>query len=188
MPSLEIIVAVDPAGGFGRQGEIPWKCKEDMKRFANISKDIKVCVMGKTTYLDMLKMKGNGKDVLEKVKKNGILPKRQSYVISSTLSQEDCPGATIVPDLQAVRNLFHNTDQRIAVIGGEKLYIQALASASKIHLTVMDKHYGCDRFFPVERLTKSFTIVKDQSRMIQTDVDGKTETVRFVTYERLPGK
>lgn len=188
MPSIEIIVAVDPAGGFGRQGQIPWKCKEDMKRFSTISKEIGVCVMGKRTYLDMLEMKGNGKDVKSKVEKNGILPKRTSFVISSTLKQEDCPGATVVPDLRAVLNKYHDTNQRIAVIGGEKLYVQALASAQKVHLTVMDKHYGCDRFFPVTSLEKKFTINKDHAKMISTDVDGTTQPVRFVTYERVPGK
>lgn len=184
MPSLEIIVAVDQTGGFGKAGKIPWKCKEDLQEFARISKEIGVCVMGRHTYNDLREMRGTARGTIKKIKKKGILGDRTTYVISSTLKQEDVIGATVVPDLRAVLNIYLNTNQRIAVCGGEKLYVEALASASVVHLTVMDKFYNCDRFFPVTTLSNTFTINKLHSKMIQTDVDGQPETVRFVRYER----
>lgn len=183
-PTFEIIVAVDVTGGFGKAGKIPWTCKEDMKRFAVLSKEIGVCAMGKHTYLDMLDMRLEKEGAREKIIEKGILPNRQSFVISSTLKQEDVIGATVVPDLQAVRNAFFDTDQRIAVIGGEKLYVQALATAHKVHLTVIDDCFNCDRFFPIDVLVKQFNIGAG-SITLQTDVDGETETVRFVNYERI---
>lgn len=120
-PQLELIVAVDSKLGFGKGGKIPWKCKEDMARFTRISKEIRVCVMGKHTYTDMRDMQLEKDGAEERIKEKGILPERESFVISSTLKQEDVIGATVVPDLRAVINLYENTDQRIAVIGGEKL-------------------------------------------------------------------
>lgn len=184
MASLEIIVAVDCDGGFGKEGNIPWKCKEDLAHFASITKEIGVCVMGKHTYLDLRAMRGSAKGTVKKIKKKGILADRETFVVSSTLKQEDVIGATVVPDIRAVLNKYFLTNQRIAVCGGEKLYIEALSSATTIHMTVMDKSYKCDRFFPVNNLANTFTINKEQSKMIETDVDGKMETVRFVRYEK----
>lgn len=184
MASLEIIVAVDSTGGFGKGGKIPWKCKEDFAHFMAVSKEIKVCVMGKRTYLDLREMRGTAKGTLKKIRKKGILADRDTFVISSTLKQEDVIGATVVPDLRAVLNKYHMTEQRIAVCGGEKLYIEALSSARVVHITVLEKYYNCDRFFPVNSLAESFTINKEKSKMIQADVDGQPETVRFVCYER----
>lgn len=184
MPSLEIIVAVDSEGGFGKDGKIPWKCKEDLAHFASISKEIGVCVMGKHTYLDLREMRGSAKGTVKKIKKKGILADRQTFVVSSTLKQEDVIGATVVPDIRAVLNRYLNTNQRIAICGGEKLYVEAIASATTVHMTVMDKSYKCNRFFPVNYLANTFTINKEKSKMLQTDVDGQPETVRFVRYEK----
>lgn len=184
MPTLEIIVAVDPAGGFGKGGKIPWACKEDMKHFTNISKQCGVCVMGKNTYHDMVAMRGNKKDAKTKMEQKGVLPDRISYVISSSLKQEDVVGATVVPDLRSVLNKYRDTDQRIAVIGGEKLYIQALSTASVIHMTVLDQHYGCDRFFPIDYAIRKFAINGSESKQISTKVDESTQTIRFIRYER----
>lgn len=183
MPTVEIIVAVDPVGGFGRNGQIPWTCKEDMKRFTAISKEIRVCVMGKNTYKDMLDMQMKKEGAEERIKEKGILPERESYVVSSTLKPEDVIGATVVPDLRAVLNQYHDSDQRIAVIGGEKLYVQALASATKVHMTVMHKHYNCDRTLPMSYIDKTF-VAGQGSITIQTAVDGETHPVKFITYER----
>ncbi|HAG7054083.1 TPA: trimethoprim-resistant dihydrofolate reductase DfrA23, partial [Salmonella enterica subsp. enterica serovar Typhimurium] len=168
---------------FGRNGQIPWTCKEDMKRFTTISKEIRVCVMGKNTYKDMLDMQMKKEGAEERIKEKGILPERESYVVSSTLKPEDVIGATVVPDLRAVLNQYHDSDQRIAVIGGEKLYVQALASATKVHMTVMHKPYNCDRTLPMSYIDKKF-VAGQGSITIQTAVDGETHPVKFITYER----
>ncbi len=106
--------------------------------------------MGKHTYTDMRDMQLEKDGAGERIKEKGILPDRESFVISSTLKQEDVIGATVVPDLRALINLYENTDQRIAVIGGEKLYIQALSSATKLHMTISPREFDCDRFIPVD--------------------------------------
>lgn len=187
MSSIEIIVAVDKDGGFGKDGKIPWKCSDDMKHFKQISTDIGVCVMGKNTYLDMLAMQGKRSkdDITEK----GILPDRVSYVVSSTLTEEDAPGATIVPDLRSVKNQYPG-ETRIAVIGGEKLFIQALSSCNVVHLTVIPKNYKCDRFFPVSFLadTNTFTTKVDGRCSIETKevtIDDEQGQIAFITYSKL---
>lgn len=165
---MDIIVAVDSDGGFGKDGKIPWHFKCDFAHFKKVTEG-KVCVMGKNTYLDMAEMiKSRGKEIGD-----AILPNRQCYVVTSTLTET--PGATPVSDIQDVINL-HGTD--IMVLGGERLYIRALSSAEKVHMTVIDKHYDCDVHFPVEAMEKYFEISEGTR-----ETENGTELL-FVTYVR----
>lgn len=186
---VEIIVATDSAGGFGKKGKIPWNCKVDMDRFKEISMDCGVCVMGKNTYVDMLEMRAKSEDAREKIKTNGILPGRTCYVVTSSLSEDDVIGAEVVPDLRAVFNKYFDTDQRIAVIGGEALYIQALSWASRVHVSVIPHLFDCDRFFPVNVLSSDYRPDPQHSRLekgaqvIKGD-EIITLDIAFMTYNR----
>ena len=53
---VEIIVAVDEDGGFGKDGKIPWHYSEDLKHFKEVTTG-HVCIMGRKTYEDMLEMR-----------------------------------------------------------------------------------------------------------------------------------
>lgn len=182
-PSIEIIVAVDRNGGFGLGGEIPWKCKEDMKQFATVSKECGVCVMGRSTYQDMLDMRGELTDELkESIKTKGILPGRTCFVVSSTLKADEVIGAEVVDGLRAVVNKYHNTEQRIAVIGGEKMYTQAIASASVVHMSIIDNVYKCDRFFPVDFLKHFHT--PTEPTLLDAEVDGVASKLLIMKYQR----
>lgn len=147
---LNIIVAVDRAGGFGNNGKIPWYYKEDFKRFKQIT-DNSICIMGRKT----------AEEIYEKNKKRvdetGILlPNRESYIISS--KKLDIPKAVIFPSLrEAVENEDQNTKQ-IFVLGGHLLFIEALPWTKNIYLTLINKRYQCDKFFPLDYLMNNFKI------------------------------
>jgi dihydrofolate reductase len=163
---MAIIVAVDEAGGFGKDGKIPWHNKEDFAHFKEITKD-SPCVMGRRTYQDMLDMKKDKDNITE------ILPGRDSFVVTRNADFE-APGATIASNLrQAVQQLDIDDRRTVFVLGGEKLFIEALAWVDTIYMTIMDGHYDCDRFFPISAL-KKFDIAEGKQG------DG----LKFVTYKR----
>jgi len=166
MRPMAIIVAVDESGGFGKDGKIPWHSKEDFAHFKEVTKG-HPCVMGRKTYEDMLAMKKDKDNIKE------ILPGRQSFVVTSN-NEFEAPGATVVNGLRAaVQSLDGNDHRPVFVLGGEKLFIEALAWTETIHMTIMDGDYDCDRFFPIKTLEK-FAIV-----------DGKLgDGLKFVTYKR----
>ena len=175
--SFTLIVAVDNQGGFGKDGEIPWYFSEDFKQFKEKTLN-KVCVMGRHTYTDMADIaKKKGRDIT-----NGILPGRTSYVVSNTKPDDFFVGAKRVPELGTVRELHEN--QEIIVLGGEKLFIQALSTADTIHMTVIDHNYKCDRFFPVEVAYDGFKIVDGKKITDKDKNDNDAErTLMFVTYK-----
>lgn len=176
--NVEMILAADRNGGIGKDGRLPWPhCKEDMKRFRELTKDA-VVVMGRATHNDILEAaKERGKKE-KQIKKDGILKGREAVVLSRT--QKEFDGAVGMESLRAVFNKYVETDKRIVVIGGEKLFIQALTWANTVHVTVMDAVFSCDRHFPMHCLTHGgFTLSAEKITPTES-----THDVYFATYTR----
>lgn len=173
MPRLSIIVAVDEDGGFGKDGKIPWNIPEDMAHFKETTAD-GICIMGRKTYEDMLAIvKGRKKSKKKTITE--ILPGRELFVVTSNPDYE-AQGATAVQSIrEAIQSLDESDNREIFVLGGEKLFIEAMVWTHMIYLTIVkDKRYQCDKYFPIEVLNKHYKIV-----------DGKeTEKLYFLTYKR----
>lgn len=171
--NVEIIVAVDERGGFGKAGKIPWHLPEDLKNFQEVTKG-QVCVMGRRTYNDMLDMrvkrladKGLDTTITE------ILPGRECYVVTSS-DDLPTPGATRVKSLGSVRNKMKADPRTLFAIGGERIFTEALAWCNTIHMTVIKGNYECDVSFPVQVLNKKFSIISGK----------QTDDAYYVVYQR----
>jgi dihydrofolate reductase len=168
MRPMAIIVAVDEAGGFGKDGKIPWHNKEDFKHFKDTTMG-HPCIMGRKTYEDMraYQSKKKDEDITE------ILPGRQSFVVTSNRNFT-APGATAVGSIrEAVQSLDEHDTRPVFILGGERMYIEALPWVDTIHMTVLDGDYQCDRFFPIKSLNQ-FHITSGR----------RGEGLKFVTYKR----
>jgi dihydrofolate reductase len=137
---IHIIVAYDNKNGFAKNKNIPWLaeewCKQDLQRFKTLT-DGCALVMGTNTYNEIAS--------LRKVKKD-LLPNRTSYVVTSK-PEKTFPGATAISALSEVYKLEPNRD--IFVIGGEKLYREAMINCKSVFVTYINKDYDCDQYFPV---------------------------------------
>ena len=193
MKPIEIIVAVDKYGGFGKNGKIPWNFPADMKHFREVTTG-GICIMGRVTHQDMVEMAharriettkkkvtkkktAKKKDIAlaERPRITKILANRECFVITSN-REYDAQGATPAPSLRVVMDSIPNDDQRtVFVIGGGKLFTEALAWANKVHVTVIPEGYDCDRHFPLNYLTKNFRVSGDT----------KVDELMFVTYHRV---
>lgn len=170
-----IIVAVDEAGGFGKDGRIPWQLPEDLQRFRMITQG-HICVMGRRTYQDILRarrIRDQEKGITEPIQE--ILRGRESFVVTSNDSLET-PGATKIKDFREVLERIPSNDRRqIFAIGGKQLFIQALSWSEQIMMTIVKgSTYECDVSFPIEVLNKKWRIVSGQ----------ETEKAYFVVYNR----
>jgi len=167
MRLVSIIVAVDEEGGFGKEGKIPWDFKEDMNHFKEVTKGA-ICIMGRRTYEDMVEMR-KGKQIGK-----SILPGRTCFVVTSN-PDYDAKGAQAVASMRyAIEGLEESDQREIFVIGGEKMYIEALAWSNKIYMTVIKGIYKCDRFFPIKTLPKDYKI----------DSGEELDNMYFVRYIR----
>lgn len=160
MKNVAIIVAVDELGGFSKNGQIPWindpNTKEDLTHFQTITTG-GICVMGKNTAEDILKLK--------KTQKTDLLPGRKSYVLSSD-SNYKIEGATTTLRCRSVFDDHPNN--RIYLIGGRRVFIEGLSFADTVYMTIIRGEYGCDQKFPIEFLSKHFnpTVTKNTNAMV----------------------
>jgi dihydrofolate reductase len=167
MQPMAIIVAVDEVGGFGKDGKIPWHFKEDFEHFKQTTMG-HPCIMGRKTYEDMRNYKADVPD--EEIKE--ILPGRQSFVITRN-DNFSAPGATVVG---SIRQAVYQLDDNVTafVLGGEKLFIEALSWVDTIYMTVVNGDYQCDKFFPVNYVVNNFYIAEGKS----------SNDLKFITYKR----
>jgi len=176
IPPLSIIVATDNAGGFGKDGKIPWNIPEDMKHFKEITTG-GICIMGRKTHEDMLNMVSARKEKAgDTTVISDILPNRSSFVITSNNKYDAVGAKTATGIRQVIETLDFNDTRRIFIIGGQQMFIEGLSWTHTIHMTIVkDKHFDCDKKFPIEVLGKQYKIFAAQ----------ETEELYFVTYQRI---
>lgn len=98
---MKAIVAVDRNNAIGKDNDLPWKLKGDMKHFVATTKN-KTVVMGRKTYESI------GKP----------LPNRQNIVITRD-SDLVIDGVDVVNSIDEVKSIAQNA---IVIIGGGEIY------------------------------------------------------------------
>lgn len=172
IPPLNIAVAVDTGGGFSKDGKIPWHFSEDFKHFKETTTG-SICIMGRKTYEDMLEMV----KARQKKKKpiTNILPGRTCYVLTRQKNYK-AEGAIVANSLLGAIQSVEGDNRKIFVIGGEKIFIEALPWVETIYMTIIEDYYDCDRFFSIDYVKKNFTIKNGKL--------GENEKLKFITYKR----
>jgi dihydrofolate reductase len=128
-PSLSIVVAAAENNVIGRQGQLPWRLPDDLKRFKALTLG-KPMIMGRKTFESI----------------GRPLPGRTSIVISRQPGL-DFPGCTVVDSLDAALAAAGAVPE-IMVVGGAEIYRQVLAQTTTVHLTRVHASVAGDTFFP----------------------------------------
>lgn len=172
-----IIVALDEEGGFAKDFKIPWQdqeiFKEDLARFKELTYD-NIVVMGRHTYEEIheMKMANGGR------KEDPLLSGRVSYVLSR--NEEFIPhGATRIGWFRGLLYqdivMDPDTQKKLFVLGGGKLFIEVLPYVSEVYCTIVKGFYDCDKFFPINELVKKFEITEGS----------ETPNTYYVHYKRI---
>lgn len=177
-------MALDEEGGFAKGGQIPWNFPEDFAHFQRTTAGHH-CIMGRRTAEDILGRRRDG-EKLAKMFEEGdghlvpkefeLLPGRTSIVLSRN-PDKFIPGAEVVPNLGWALQRSIDPRKQTYILGGEKLFIESLAIAKALTVTLVPGVWGCDRHFPLKYLMENFKIV-----------DGKTldhSSLRVVEYARV---
>lgn len=127
--SINIIVAHSRNGAIGKDNQLLWKLKDDMKFFKETTSGHTV-IMGRKTFESIGK----------------ALPNRTNIVITRQkgFSANDC---IVVSSLEeAIKKVYRN--QKIFIIGGGEIYKQAVKLADRIYATQVDCDLNGDTYFP----------------------------------------
>lgn len=126
---ISIIVAAATNNVIGRDGELPWRLPEDLKRFKRLTIG-KPVIMGRLTYESI------GKP----------LPARRNIVLSARKGL-NIDGCEVVDTPDAAIRLAGDAEE-VMVIGGGGVYVQMLPMADRIYMTRINATFDGDTFFP----------------------------------------
>ena len=127
--SVSMIAAVGKNLELGKNNNLIWHFKEDMKFFKDTTMGHTV-VMGRKTFESLPK----------------ALPGRKNIVISSNADYQ-AQGATVVTSVEEALQIADN--EEIFVIGGGKIYAEFLPYADKLYLTeIYAECEDADTYFP----------------------------------------
>ena len=129
-PNIAIIVAIAQNFAIGKNNDLLFHLPNDLKRFKKITSGHAV-IMGKRTLFSLPK---------------GPLPNRRNIVISDIPDERFDGCETVYSIAEAVEVV---KDEQIAfVIGGGMIYRQFYPIAGKLYLTIAQKDFEADTFFP----------------------------------------
>lgn len=140
--NVYIIAAIDKNNGIGKNGELPWHFKRDLKHFAKVTKSVKdskkqnMVIMGRTTWESLPPQQRPLKS-----RKNVILTNQPKY---------EAEFADIVGSLEAAYQLADESIHNIFIIGGAQIYQHAMNrdEIDGVYLTRIHGTFDCDTFFP----------------------------------------
>lgn len=157
MKHVKMIAALDAKGGIATKRGIPWDLPIDRKYFRDKTVNHTV-VMGFNTYQQLVQPLSN----------------RQNFVVCR-------PGSELREGFLPVYNLqsfLEQTEDVVWIIGGGKLYKQALPFADALYLTKIGRDFRCSVKFPDFHL--------EFKRASQSpDYHQNTLTFRFEIWERV---
>lgn len=146
----------------GYQNRLLYHLKSDMTRFRELTTGHTI-IMGRKTFESL---------------PNGALPNRRNIVVSKTLQKQldenGFPSISPIPDCEVYPGLeeainaaipshfllgkeesWMASNEEIFIIGGESIYKEALPSANRLYLTIVDDTpTNADAFFPAIDLSE----------------------------------
>lgn len=156
---ISIIAAVSENRALGFENHLLYRLPNDMKRFKALTTGHTI-IMGRRTYESLPK---------------GALPNRRNIVLSQTLSK--LPGCEVFPTLNEA--LAHCVGEEVYIIGGARVYQEALAKADRLCLTeVADTPAEADVFFP------AYEGWREVAREEHQPDERHQQAYSFVDYER----
>jgi len=152
---ITIIAACSRNRAIGKDNSLIWHLSDDLKRFKEITTG-KVVVMGRKTYESI----------------GRPLPKRTNVVITRDRSFK-ADGCVVYNSLEEFTPIFRD----YVVIGGSEIYNQFIKIADLIELTLIDKDFDGDAFFPVVDDSAFMEINRETRNNGEFDY-------HFITYKR----
>ena len=130
-PLISLIAALSENRVIGSKGEIPWKIPGEQKRFKEITTPHPV-IMGRKTFESI----------------GRLLPNRPNIIITSDTAYSVTDALVTHSLSEAIEKATELDQDEIFVIGGGKVFEEAIGSADRLYLTIVHTEVEGDAFFP----------------------------------------
>ena len=128
--NISIIVAIAQNFAIGKNNDLLFHLPNDLKRFKQITTGHPV-IMGRNTLLSLPK---------------GALPNRRNIVITDNPEEQFDRCEMVLSIEEAIRAV--ENEQEAFIIGGGMIYRQFYPLAGKLYLTLVNKDFDADVYFP----------------------------------------
>ncbi len=143
-PIISIIVAVDRKRGIGFKNQLLVHLPPDLKHFKEITTGHTI-IMGQKTFESI----------------GRALPNRQNIILSDDQNFK-ADGCQVFGSIEAALDYVQKNEATEAFfIGGASIYRQAIDLADKLYLTLIDKEYQADTYFPDYSMFKNIVSESD---------------------------
>lgn len=129
---ISIICAVASNNVIGNDNKLIWHIPSDLKRFKNITSGHPM-IMGRKTFESL----------------PGILPNRKHIIITRNEDYKiDDERVEIFNSVEDVLHKYKDSNEEVFVIGGGEIYKLFINYADKMYLTMLNKAFEGDTYFP----------------------------------------
>lgn len=167
MAEIIVIAAVAENKVIGKDGDIPWRLKEDFQHFQDLTIG-NPCVMGDKTFESL---PDNAKP----------LPGRENIVLTFDRNYKP-PGAKVFFSWEDAMEYLKDKE-KIYICGGASIYKLGLQAADTLELTRIHKDIEGDTFFP-EINFDEWELVKQEDGEGENKRTGEILKFSFLTYKR----
>jgi dihydrofolate reductase len=133
---INLIAAVSKNGVIGNRGKLPWHFKKDLERFKSLTMGHCV-VFGRKTFESLEKELEGRKIIVLTLNKN--FQKR---------------GIIVKHSVEDIINNYLQSKEICFIAGGEEIYKEFLPFCDIIYLSLIDKEFSGDKFFPIFEMNK----------------------------------
>ncbi len=131
IPNLTIIVATAQANEIGKNNDLIWHLRNDLKRFKALTSGHCI-IMGRKTFESFPKP----------------LPNRLHIVITRQTDYKAPESVVVVNTLDEAFTKIPKEETQPFIIGGGEIYKQAIPFAERMELTKVHANFEADTFFP----------------------------------------
>lgn len=145
---LSAIVAIDNNNGIGKNNDLLYSHKLDMKRFVEKTKG-KTVIMGYKTWLSLKKpfLPGRRNVVLFDADGPDDIP---DIFYNALIQVDDIEKLTWATPLHFIENIrvYRDSEEEFIIMGGANVYDRFYPYLDKLYLTIFDRSEEADKFFP----------------------------------------
>lgn len=158
---LSIMVAVADNGVIGKDNQLVWKIKKDLKYFRQMTLGKKI-IMGRKTFEGFPKP----------------LPNREHIVLTRSRDYIAPEGVEVIHGVEEAR-AYGRGDEEVFVIGGGEIFSKLIDDCQRLYITWVHKDFEGDTYFPVEKI-EGFRLVESRD-----DLDEESGIpITFTRYEK----
>ncbi len=164
---MTAILSIDRNYAIGFNGDLLFKCSEDLKRFRQLT-------TGKTVVM--------GRKTLQSLPKQSPLPNRKNIVLSNDVNFK-VQGATVCNSIeQLLEQIADIPSEDVMVMGGAEIYRLLLPYTDRIYITKFDTIKQADSFFVNIDELSDWRMSEQSEEMLFDDIK-----YQYITYERVKG-